>query len=173
MGRHKADALAAKLELVNPAVCVYACKTTLGGQGPPEIFDSLLSILGGCDLLIDATASSEAFNALSAAAAFSKRPLVWGEVFGGGYGGLIGRSRPGHDPTPAAVRQSIEAWCAAQGRPIPKFSNKYAGGGDVPFIEDDSEVSIISWHLTRFALDLLILAQRTVSNLPTRCRFAE
>ncbi len=51
-------------------------------------------------MVIDATAEPGVFNYLCAAVAISKKPMVWAEVFGGGFGGLIARYRPGGEPDP-------------------------------------------------------------------------
>ena len=44
--------------------------------------------------------------------------MVWGEVFAGGFGGFIARSRPTIDPDPAVMRQSVLHWSNEQGRVI-------------------------------------------------------
>ena len=107
------------------------------------------------DILIDASAESHVFNALSAVAARTPVPIVWGEVFAGGYGGMIARSRPELDPRPQDVRNVIRNWCADHGVPVKQATARYEGGEDAPSIADDSEVAIVAGHLSRFAIDTL------------------
>ena len=71
-----------------------------------------------------------------------KTPLVWAEVFGGGFGGLVARHRPGHEPDPASMRRMIEAWCADRGKPIARAANDYGGAEEAPLIADDADVTV-------------------------------
>lgn len=155
-GTHKADSAAKKIQLVNPqAICIVR-KQRLGGQESSGSVESLIESLSGCDLLIDATAEPAVFNYLSAAVAIGKKPLLWAEIFGGGFGGLIARHRPGIEPTPPKIRATIENWYADQGHPIARPAIRYDGGPDLPSIADDADVSVIAAHAARMAIDLLI-----------------
>jgi molybdopterin/thiamine biosynthesis adenylyltransferase len=95
VGTHKAASLARRIKLVNASA---TCKTRLhrlGGQESSGSIETLISTLSKCDLIIDATANPASFNYLTAAATYGEKPLLWAEIFGGGFGGLIARHRPG------------------------------------------------------------------------------
>jgi hypothetical protein len=156
VGTHKVDAVANRIGLVNPAASVIRYRRDLGGQGSSGGIEGLIEVLEECDLLIDATASTEGFEVLSSVRGFAKRPMVWGEVFAGGIGGFIARSRPGSEPNPMTIRRTIESWCAENGKIISPAPAPYEGGEDVPFIAGDAEVSIIASQLAAFAIDTLI-----------------
>ena len=156
VGSFKVDAIAARVELVNAnAVCVKH-KRTLGGQGSSGGIESLIEVLETCDLLIDCTAEIAAFEILSAVSSFAKRNVVWGEVFAGGIGGLIVRSRPNREPNSSSIRRTIEAWCAEHGTPISRALAPYEGGEDKPAVANDAEVSVISSHVAALSIDTLL-----------------
>jgi molybdopterin/thiamine biosynthesis adenylyltransferase len=156
VGTHKADSVAAKIKMVNPQAECTTRRHRLGGQEASGSIETLIEHLGACDVIIDATANSSVFNYLSATVASASKPLVWAEIFGGGFGGLIARHRPGIDPSPASMRSIIEAWCRERGNPIERAENDYAGGADAPGIADDAEVAVIAAHTSRFAIDILL-----------------
>jgi len=128
----------------------------LGGQEASGAVEGLINSLAACDLLVDATAEPSVFNYLCAAVAVSKKPMVWAEVFGGGFGGLIARHRPGKDPDPASIRLAIENWCRDQGKPMPRPAHRYGGEPHAPAIADDADVTVIAGHAARMAIDVLI-----------------
>lgn len=160
IGVHKVDALRARLMEIAGAIDVTVRRVALGGQESADSTDSVMSALRACDVIIDATADAHCFNFCAAVAKESLRPLVWGEVFAGGIGGLVARVRSGHEPEPQTARNQINAWCDAHGIPAPLagFVAPYAtGAGDVaPLVADDAEVTIIAGHLTRLATDVLV-----------------
>jgi hypothetical protein len=131
-------------------------KVRLGGQEASGNIETLLDSFARCDLLIDATADATVFNYLCSAVAVAKKPLLWAEVFGGGFGGLIARHRPTVEPDPATMRRAIEQWCAERHEPIPRGAQDYGGGADLPAIADDADVSVMAAHATRLAIDTLI-----------------
>jgi sulfur-carrier protein adenylyltransferase/sulfurtransferase len=156
VGSDKVDATASKVQLVNAkAVCVKH-KRTLGGQGSSGGIESLIDVLETCDLLIDCTAKIAAFEVLSAVSSFAKRTVIWGEVFAGGIGGLIARSRPGREPNSSNIRRTIEAWCAESGTPIARAPAPYEGGEDAPAVANDADVSVIASHVAAMSIDTLL-----------------
>jgi hypothetical protein len=164
VGTHKADSVASRIQLVNPVAECKVRKHRLGGQESSGSIESLIESLVGCDLLIDATAEPAVFNYVCAAVAVGKKALLWAEVFGGGFGGLIARHRPDTEPSPASMRSIIENWCAERGQPMPRPANRYGGGPKEPSIADDADVTVIAAHAARMAIDLLI--PRAPSSFP-------
>ena len=100
IGEHKVDAIAARLSQIAPNITTDVSRLHLTGQESNAVLNGALNRLGKCDLLIDATASPPVFNLLAAVAANNQKPLLWMEVYAGGIGGMIARSRPGIDPDP-------------------------------------------------------------------------
>ena len=159
VGTHKVRAVASRIQLVNAAVQCETRSHRLGGQEASGGVETLIDSLAGCDLVVDATADAAVFGYLCAAAAIGKKPLMWAEVFGGGFGGLIARSRPGLDPDPASVKAIIEAWCQERGLPLERATDYGGGTPERPLIADDADVTVIAAHGARFALDILIPRQ--------------
>lgn len=155
-GTHKVDSVARRLQLVNPAVRCEKRKHRLGGQEASGSIETLLEAIAKSDLIIDCTADASVFNYLSAAVAIGGKPLLWAEVFAGGIGGMIARSRPQIDPAPATMRLIIESWWHDRGqrRTIP--AEDYGGTNELPTIADDSDVTLIAAHAARMGVDLLI-----------------
>jgi molybdopterin/thiamine biosynthesis adenylyltransferase len=160
VGVHKVDALRARLIELAGSIDITARRVALGGQESADSTDSIMSALRACDVIIDATADAHCFNFCAAVAKASLKPLVWGEVFAGGIGGLVARVRSGHEPEPQVARNQINAWCDAHGIPAPLagFVAPYATAASdgVPLVADDAEVSIIAGHLARLVTDVLI-----------------
>lgn len=155
-GTHKADSLARRIQLVNPIAACEKRKHRLGGQEASGGVETLIESLGESDLIVDCTADASVFNYLCAAVAAAKVPLLWAEVFGGGFGGMIARSRPQLDPDPATMRRIVESWCQEQGKPLPAPAIDYGGTNDTPLIADDADVTVIASHAARMAIDTLI-----------------
>jgi sulfur-carrier protein adenylyltransferase/sulfurtransferase len=153
---HKVDSVARKIQLVNPAAACEKRKHKLGGQESSGSIESLIEGLANCDVIVDTTADPSVFNYLSATVAFSKKPLLWAEVFGGGFGGLIARHRPLLEPDPASMRRAIESWCLDRGKPIERAAIDYGGGPRLPLIADDADVTVIASHAARMGIDMLI-----------------
>jgi molybdopterin/thiamine biosynthesis adenylyltransferase len=164
IGTHKVDSVARRIQLVNPVATCERRRHHLGGQESSGSVETLIESLAECDLVIDATANPIAFNYLCAAVAVAKTSFVWAEVFGGGFGGLVARHRPRHEPDPASMRRTIEAWCADQGKPIPRAVTDYGGTEEEALIADDADVTVIAAHAARLAIDTLIA--RTPSAFP-------
>lgn len=168
VGQHKAEAVAKRIELVAPAAKSTVRKQRVGGQESNSVADSTVGLLQECDLIVDASAEPTVFNVLSGAAVSSSKPLLWAEIFAGGIGGLIARSRPGIDATPQDMRASIRAWCAAQNAPAPRATGGYGAETEQgTWVADDADVTVVAAHAARFALDLLLL--RAPSAYPHSC----
>jgi hypothetical protein len=156
VGVHKVDAVARRMQLVNPAIETEFWKARIGGQTSAASAESILYDLGECDVIIDATANPNVLNLLSALGTAKSKPIVWGEVFAGGIGGLVARFRPGIEPPPQYMRRAIENWFGDQNAPPVRAGRSYATGDDgPPLIADDADVSVIAGHVARFAIDLL------------------
>jgi molybdopterin/thiamine biosynthesis adenylyltransferase len=168
VGIHKAPALAARLKEVSADCEVTSRTTVLGGQESSGTVSATMRDIEECDLIIDATADPAAFNLCASIARRAEKPMCWAQVFGGGAGGIVVRLRPKIDPTPLTARQRIENWYAQRAVEWPDdgSSQPYVniGGTGTPLIADDADVSVISAHLSRFAIDLL--ARPTASIFP-------
>jgi molybdopterin/thiamine biosynthesis adenylyltransferase len=163
VGTHKVDGVARRVQLVNPGAVCAVRRHRLGGQEASESIETLITSLVACDLLVDATAEPRVFNFVSGAATIGKKPVVWGEVFGGGYGGLIARYRPDIEPEPLSIRAAIEQWWSERGVPPERTAHDYGSTGETgPMIADDADVSVIAAHTARLAIDSLIEREPSV-----------
>ncbi len=160
VGENKADAVKEALLLIGPGIEVQIRPIRIAGQESPEVASTVLDALANCDLLIDATASASVLVQLAAVAKRRKTPLIWGEVFAGGIGGLLVRSRPGKDLEPLDMRSGVHQYL----RTLPKAPFRLAAGYDAdsdaaPIIAFDAEVTQFAATLTAFALDTLLLRE--------------
>ncbi|QOZ36361.1 ThiF family adenylyltransferase [Bradyrhizobium sp. CCBAU 53421] len=157
VGTHKADAVAERIRNVNPAAEVYFRQIRLAGQESSGSADAALSSLVRRDLFIDATANPNVFNLMSAIAESAERPMIWAEVFGGGFGGLIARYRPGTEPNPQLMRRAVENWFGERHHKPARAGRDYATGGEGPvLVADDADVTSIAASATRLTIDTLI-----------------
>jgi len=158
VGQHKVDGVAFQLELVAPNVEIEVERLQVTGQEATGSVARALGKLGNCDLVVDATACGRTFGLLGSVAAQSKTALVWLEVFEGGIGGLVGRFRPGHDPEPFLTRARVASFLEEQEAPKLKSTGLYAaeGASGEPLVASDADVTAISSHAARFALDALL-----------------
>jgi molybdopterin/thiamine biosynthesis adenylyltransferase len=157
LGLHKADALEARLNAVSPHVNVSARNVILGGQESAGTTESVLGELGGCDLLIDATADPQAFNFVAAVARSALRPMIWAEVYAGGIGGFVARLRPDIEPPPSQARQQYLAWCDEHGVPWLGEDRGYESqSASAPIVADDADVTMIAAHVARMTTDYLV-----------------
>jgi molybdopterin/thiamine biosynthesis adenylyltransferase len=165
VGAHKAEALGERLTLVHPAVKARTLLRRLGGQMSVKTLQLTLDDLSGSDLIVDTTGSDICFNYAAAVAERARIPMVWGRVLAGGYGGYVARSRPGVDPDPHSAREQIDVWCSnPEFPPAPAAAASDYGAeqeSGPPMIADDADVSIISGHLSRLAIDLLTKPQHS------------
>ncbi|MCK1707726.1 MULTISPECIES: ThiF family adenylyltransferase [unclassified Bradyrhizobium] len=166
VGYHKVDAVARRIELVNPDAARDVRKYRLGGQHSSDSVETLIEALGTFDLIVDVSADARVFNYLCAAVSVGRKAMVWARVFGGGFGGLIARHRHGIEPDPATMRAQIEQWSVDQGLPPERAGQDYeTRGDDGPMIADDADVTAIAAHAARLAIDTLI--PRAPSMFPT------
>jgi molybdopterin/thiamine biosynthesis adenylyltransferase/ubiquitin-protein ligase len=155
---HKVDAIENQLKYIASSIEVEVAKTNVAGQEATTTLNAVLSKLGNCDLIIDATANARVFNFLSAASITYEKPMVWGEVFAGGIGGLIARSRPNTDPDPQTMRSAF--YEITQQTPEFEFATVEPYGiedgvGQV-MVASDADVSVIASHLTRLVADTVL-----------------
>lgn len=167
IGLNKPDAVKARIQEINPFSEVSVRRVLMGGQESSASTEAALQSVAKCDLIIDATADATIFNLCAAVARSQCKPLVWGEVFAGGVGGIIARARPDSDPTPLMARRQLVAWCADQGVPWDGAeSEAYDLSRDdaPPLVADDAEVTIIAAHITRLAIDILVREESIFPN---------
>lgn len=158
VGEHKAQAAKRRLELVAPGVEVRDEVLRLTGQENNASVARVLKRLGGCDMIVDATADPGVFNLLAHVAGRYSKPLVWMEVYGGGIGGMVARSRPGLDAEPWRMRAAYHAATADAPDPAPgNASEPYAveGAGGQPLVASDAAVAIVAGYATSMVLDAL------------------
>lgn len=159
VGAHKANAVAARLKRINAQMKVDQWVNHLGGQTAVQALNDCLERLKTCDLIVETTGSGQGFIYASAVAEDAGVPMVWGRVFGGGFGGYIARSRPGIEASPLDLRTYIYQWFKNPEFPEPPadIGLDYAAGPDdqAAMIADDADVSVLSSHLTLLAMDAL------------------
>jgi molybdopterin/thiamine biosynthesis adenylyltransferase len=164
VAQHKVDATATTLRHIAPDVIVEVSRLHLTGQESNASVSGAMDRLRGCDLLVDATADSRVFNLLAALAQIASKPLVWVEVFGGGIGGLVARSRPGQDPCPQDMRMAYLQYCNEHpSSHLRDASEKYtveSSDGDV-LTASDAEVALIAHHAARFVPDCFVSPDRS------------
>jgi molybdopterin/thiamine biosynthesis adenylyltransferase/ubiquitin-protein ligase len=165
VGLHKVEGVREMLERTVPGVEVRTRIHRVAGQESALVAAAALKDIGACDLIIDATANPNAFVRLAATVLAQGRPLVWGEVFAGGMGGLIARSRPGHDPNPLAVRDSINEYLDRQPPAPLRDAAGYDGDERDPAIAYDCEVTQVACAMTQLAIDTAL--QRIPSQFPS------
>jgi molybdopterin/thiamine biosynthesis adenylyltransferase len=159
IGLNKPDAVKARIQEINPFSEVSVRRVLMGGQESSASTEAALQSIAKCDVIIDATADATIFNLCAAVARSQCKPLIWGEVFAGGVGGIVARARPNIDPIPLLARRQLAAWCADQGVPWDgRESEAYDLARDdaPPMVADDAEVTIIAAHITRLVIDILV-----------------
>ena len=158
VAEHKVDAIADDLDHTFADARVDVHRLRLSGQEANASVALALRKLGECDLIVDATANPKTFNYLGATAKRATKPLVWGEVFAGGIGGLVARYRPGRDPSPHLARERIHAWTDQHDAPFPRTKNDYGAvqNDHRVVVAHDAEVGLISSAAAILALDLLL-----------------
>lgn len=154
VGFAKVEAVAERIHAVAPDAEVLPLSFEVAGQENSLVAARLADVIANCDLVVDATASSDAFLLLAAICKRAGVPLVWGEVFAGGFGALMARSRPGLDADPLRIRSHILGVMSGM-QPVPRLeAGRYAldVGGQV-MVAGDADVSHLAAALTAFAID--------------------
>ena len=166
VGFDKVEALKRQIELIAADVKVEVFRTHLAGQENPQVEARLAKRLIEVDLVVDATAAASAFLAAAALCRRAGIAMIWGEVFAGGGGGLIARSRPGQDADPLAIRAHI-AGVLGTLPDVPKVatSRRYEGelDGEI-LVASDADVSALAAAMSQLTLDTL--SQANPSDYP-------
>jgi len=157
VGDHKADATASAIEMVMPGTHIKISKLHLTGQESNAALNGILSSLSNCSILLDATGDDSVFNLIAGVSTLENIPMVWGQVFEGGFGGLVARSRPGKDLTPHELRLLFLEFCNQTPFPQHECSAQYSGvvDGEV-MMATDADVSSIASQLTSFIIDTVL-----------------
>ena len=161
VGQHKVDAVADRIAVVSSSTTVLRHRVRLVGQESATTTAAATTALGRCDVVVDATANPEVFSLLAHVARQSKKPMVWGEVFGGGFGGLVARARPERDAEPFTLRQAISdagnRIAAEKDAEVPVVAGDYevSPGDEPPMIASDADVAIVAHLAAEYILDTL------------------
>lgn len=157
VGLMKVEAAAARIrDVAKDPVTVTEAPHDVADASNPLVHTRTTESLMQADVIVDATASTEAFNFLADLASEERRPLVWAEVFAGGLGGYVAYAAPDFTPCPSCVRAAflahLEQWPAA-----PRGGSQDYGGGsaDAPVIASDADVTVIAGALTSAVLRIL------------------
>jgi len=156
VAQHKVDAMKTAIDLIAAGAQIEVSRLHITGQESNAAVSGVLNRLAACDVLIDATANTRVFNLLAAVARTASRPMIWMEVFGGGMGGLVARSRPRTDPTPHDMRIAYLQYCAdnpapAQGPILGNYLSETEEGEVLA--ASDADVAIIAHHAVRLVPD--------------------
>lgn len=156
--QHKVDVVAALITQIDSRAKVEVSRIHLTGQESNAAISGVLGRLSECDAIVDATAEGRVFNLTAAVARRFGRSLVWVEIFGGGVGGLVARSRQGVDPSPEDMRSAYLQYCGDNPAPANlRAAADYtvpAEDGSVQ-VASDADAAIISHHAARLAVDCL------------------
>jgi molybdopterin/thiamine biosynthesis adenylyltransferase/ubiquitin-protein ligase len=158
VGCHKASAIARSIEQIGSKTEVEISRINLTGQENPATLSGVLARLARCDLVLDMTANSQVFNLLTGACQQSSTLLVWAEVFAGGIGGLVARSRPQKDPSPQVIRAAFLRY--TEENPFPESSSPLPYTlenleGNV-MVASDADVAVIAGHTADIAADAVL-----------------
>lgn len=156
VGRHKVEAVADAVKFVCPDANVDTSRLCLTGQESNAAVNGALRRLGKCDILIDATANPRVFNLMAACAKAFERTFLWLEIFAGGIGGLVARSRPG-EYDPQILRAAFNSF--TQVNPAPELhAADYSAidSSGAVMTATDADVGVITAHTCRLVLDQLL-----------------
>ena len=168
IGLHKADLVKRRIELVSSKSHATARRVSIGAQVSTTEAAGVNGALGGCDVIVDATANPRIFTHLTAISMSADSSLVWGGVYAGGIGGFIARSRPGKDPEPLVVRQALnDFYDTVEVVPPMPFQEGYdAGSDDGVLIASDPAVSVVATHLASFVSDCALRTEPSIYDHP-------
>jgi ThiF family protein len=168
VGEHKVVGLREQLRLISPASEVEIWPFQLAGQEATAATAGALKSLSECDLIVDATAEPQVFNQLATLVKSFPRSLVWLEIYAGGMGGMIARSRPGKDPSPLQIRARFHGFLADCEAPPVTTLAPYTTQGETgePLIATDADVAAIADHAARLVLDSLLAREPSTFPYP-------
>lgn len=160
VGFSKVGAVERELKRVALGVEVTTYESNIAGQENPLLTAEMCSDVAACTLIIDATANPKAFVVLAALSKRSKTAMVWGEVFAGGVGALMARSRPALDADALSIRTHINGVLATL-PPVPegRTANYGLEQGSEVYVASDADVSALAAAMTQFSLDALCAPQ--------------
>lgn len=157
VGLMKAEVAAARVrDVAASPVTVLKINHDVADATNPQLHSQTTDALRLADLIVDATASPDAFNFLADLASEERRPLVWGEIFGGGLGGYVAYAVPGVTPCPSCVRAAFHAQLD-EWPPAPHGTGHRYGAmaADGPLVASDADVAVIAGALATVALRVL------------------
>lgn len=164
IGLHKVEAISQRLKYISTLAEIHTSEIHLNGQESNAALNGVMVRISQCDVIIDATANAQVFNLLSSIAVAKEKPMIWTEVYAGGIGGLIARSRPVFDPEPHIMRQaylefanSVIPFDSSENEPYSHTNNE----GQV-FIASDADISVIASHMTRFVIDTILTPDQSI-----------
>jgi molybdopterin/thiamine biosynthesis adenylyltransferase len=154
--QHKVAALARALHRIDGEISVITSQVDLTGQESNAAVARAMARLAKCGLLIDATANPMSFSLTGSVSEHSGVPIVWMEVYGGGFGGMVARSRPGKDPAPETMRRIYLEYCRENPSQEIEVRNRYEVVIDDEVLSaSDVDVSIISDFAAKMAVDCI------------------
>lgn len=156
VGFEKAEAVARAIRRIVPGATIVPFAIGVATQENPRVAATVVESVTSCNLVVDATANANTFVTLAAVCKRARIPLVWGELFAGGTGALMARSRPSLDADALAVRGHIHGVLDTL-PPIPDQQAADYGleADDNVLVAGDAEVSALAASMTQFALDAL------------------
>lgn len=159
VGFSKLNAGARALKLVAPDVLVSTWPMRIAEQENPSITAAAAKALAACTLVIDATANPSAFVSLAAITKRAGNVMVWGEVFGGGGGAFMARSRPGIDADALSIRAHVHGVMEHMAPAPAGRTTAYGVEADgAVYVASDADVGSLAASMTQFSLDVLCAA---------------
>nr|WP_297353861.1 ThiF family adenylyltransferase [uncultured Caldimonas sp.] len=156
VGFSKLAAGARALKLVAPGASVTTWPIKIAEQGNPSVSAMVAKAVASCTLVVDATANPSAFVALAAITKRAGQSMVWGEVFGGGGGGLMARSCPGVDTDALGVRTHLYGVMKEMAlAPTGRATHYGVESGEQVYVASDADVGSLAASMTQFCLDAL------------------